>query len=129
MLRRFDVTDCFLYNEGEGDARKRKFFMKNLRGHFRRSEQTEQISRNVSCGERGFCFESRADTRMGGTFEDLSRVLVSCCFSYRSADAVIARSLRANSIHASNLDVNDANKAQRAARLNDLADEVVLRDH
>lgn len=37
----------------------------------------------------------------------------------------LARSPRATSIHASNLDVNDANKASRAARSDDLADEVV----
>lgn len=39
----------------------------------------------------------------------------------------LACSPRATSIHASNLDVNDANKASRTARSNDLADEV--RDH
>jgi len=42
----------------------------------------------LSCGEAGFCFESPTDTRMGGTFEGLSRVLVSCCLSYRPSDAV-----------------------------------------
>lgn len=51
----------------------------------------------------------RADTRASGSFEDLSRPLV-----YSSSlehGAVSPNPPRAISIHASNLDVNDANKS------------------
>jgi len=42
----------------------------------------------------------------------------------------LARSPRATSIHASNLDVNDANKAPRAARWigRSLADQTIIND-
>lgn len=69
-------------------------------GHFR--GQISEVSRG-----RARPPNPRADTRASGSFEDLSRPLV---YSSSLEHGAVSPP-RATSIHASNLDVNDANKS------------------